>query len=140
APVLLLTVFAQRQIVAGLTAGAAHADWGGPKPPAPPQGQGAMPVIGGPNTLLGAGGPYNGVSPDPYGLNPRLRRMFRLGSSGPSPSSYYPQMGYTQSGPAYNPTGYPPGAYGPAQGTLAFPHHPYTRSPRDFFMLDLTGR
>lgn len=117
-----------------LAAGAVRADWGGPGAPG---SHGAMPVpqIGGPNTLLGAGAPANGVAPDPYGLNPRLKRLFRLG--GASKSQYYPQMGYAQSGPAYNPTGYPPGAYGPAQGTLAFPHQPFVRSPRDFFMLDL---
>ena len=44
-------------------------------------------------------------------------------------------------GPAYNPQGFPPGAYGPngpmMQGTLAFPHQPFIRSPRDYFMLDL---
>ncbi len=96
--------------------------------------------LGGPNTLLGQGEPYNGVAPDKYGLNPRIKRMFRLGGTGAPPSSYYPQMGYNQSGPAYNPNGYPPGAYGPAQGTLVFPHQSFVRSPRDFFMLDLSGR
>jgi hypothetical protein len=125
----------------GLAAGAARADWGGnTPPPSGPQGHGAMPSmpqLGGPNTLLGMGEPYNGVAPDRYGLHPRIKRVFRM--SGP-PSQYYPQMGYNQNGPAYNPTGYPPGAYGPAQGTLVFPHHPFVRSPRDFFMLDLNKR
>jgi hypothetical protein len=118
----------------GLAAGAVRADWGGPGVPG---STGAMPLpqMGAPNTLLGAGQPYNGVAPDPYGLNPRLKRLFRLG--GTAKSQYYPKMGYTQSGPAYDPTGYPPGAYGPAQGTLAFPHHPFVRSPRDFFMIDV---
>jgi hypothetical protein len=111
---------------------ASRADWGGS---APPKGGMQMPQIGGPNTLLGAGGPANGVAPDPYGMHPRLKRLFRLGDK--PAAQYYPQMGYGQMGPAYNPTGYPPGAYGPAQGTLVFPHHPYVRSPRDFFMLDL---
>ena len=128
----------------GLAAGAARADWGGrvvatgnPQgQPSPPQ----LPQVGGPNTLLGMGDPYNGQAPDRYGLNPRLRRMFRLGNSGQSPSAYYPMMGYNQNGPAYNPHGYPPGAYGPAQGTLVFPHHTFLRSPRDFFMLDLNKR
>ena len=116
----------------GLAAGAVRADWGGPG--APPKG--AMPSpVGAPNTLLGPSQPSNGVAPDPYGLHPRLKKMFRLG--GASRAEYYPQMGYSQNGPAYNPTGYPPGHYGPAQGTLAFPHQPFIRSPRDFFMLEL---
>ncbi|MBN9117753.1 MAG: hypothetical protein J0I06_01040 [Planctomycetes bacterium] len=116
----------------GLAAGAVRADWGGPA--APGHGAAPVPQIGGPNTLLGPSEPFNGVAPDPYGLHPRLKKLFRL--NGAPKSQYYPQMGYTQSGPAYNPTGYPPGAYGPAQGTLVFPHHPFVRSPRDFFMLD----
>jgi hypothetical protein len=125
---------------AALAAGAARADWGGPGAPATGQG---MP-IGGPNTLVGMGGPYNGTAPDKYGLNPRLKRFFRLSTpkhpADVPPSYYYPMMGYNQNGPAYNPTGYPPGAYGAAQGTLVFPNHPFVRSPRDFFMMDLNNR
>ena len=120
---LLVTV-----VALGLAAGAARADWGGRGSAPTPQ---AMPQLGGPNTLLGMSAPYNGVAPDPYGLHPRLKRLFRI--SGPS----YSQMGYGQQGPAYNPNGYPPGAYGPAQGTLVFPNHPFVRSPRDYFMLEL---
>ncbi|HEY1188957.1 MAG TPA: hypothetical protein VGE74_14980 [Gemmata sp.] len=123
-------------VLLGLAAGAARADWGGARGAAPvaPQGgampqAGGVPQPGGPNTLLGMGNPYNGVAPDPYGLHPRIKRLFHLGS--------YGQRGYGQQGPAYNPNGYPPGAYGPAQGTLVFPNHPFVRSPRDFFMLDL---
>jgi hypothetical protein len=117
----------------GLAAGAARADWGGP---GAPKGGGVAPGgFGAPNTLFAPSEPSNGVAPDPYGLHPRLKKLFRL--HGTSPSQYYPQMGYTQTGPAYSPTGYPAGAYGPAQGTLAFPNHPFVRSPRDFFMLDL---
>jgi hypothetical protein len=121
----------------GLAAGAVRADWGGPgAPPAMPAGPGAKPLgLGAPNTLLGPSAPMNGVAADPYGLHPRLKKVFRLG--GAPKSQFYGQIGYTQSGPSYNPHGYPPGAYGPAQGTLAFPHHPFVRSPRDFFMLDL---
>ncbi|VTR91549.1 unnamed protein product [Gemmata massiliana] len=124
-------------VAVGLTTSAARSDWGGPRS-ATGQQAGA-PVQADPNTLLGAGGPYNGVSPDKYGLNPRLRKLFHLGSRSSSvpAAPQYPQMGYTQNGPAYNPNGYPAGAYGPAQGTLVFPHHTYSRSPRDFFMLDL---
>jgi hypothetical protein len=125
-----------------LAAGAVRADWGGnPPPTSAPPGQGPMPTlpqIGGPNTLLGMGDPSNGTAPDRYGLNPRIKRLFRLRSTEPQlpPSAYYPQMGYNQNGPAYNPNGYPPGAYGAAQGTLVFPHHPFVRSPRDFFMTE----
>lgn len=142
-------------LAVGLLAGAARSEWGGPRAPvAPPQGQGPQgqgpqapqgSQFGGPNTLLGQGDPYNGVAPDKYGMNPRLRKMFRLGSASHSgqpqvpPSYYYPQMGYNQNGPAYNPTGYPTGAYAPAQGTLAFPHNSFVRSPRDFFMLDINN-
>lgn len=115
----------------GLAAGAARADWGGRG--AAPAAQSSAPQIGGPNTLIGLGEPSNGVAPDKYGLHPRIKRMFRLGGSGPA----YSQMGYGQAGPAYNPNGFPPGAYGPAQGTLVFPNHPHVRSPRDYFMLDL---
>ena len=133
----------------GLATGAVRADWGGPGGPPPggppsASGQGGgpqMPQIGGPNTLMGMGDPYNGVAPDKYGLHPRIKRMFRLGThSEPAkvpPSYYYPQMGYNQGGPAYNPNGYPANPYaGPAQGTLAFPNHPFVRSPRDYFMYE----
>jgi hypothetical protein len=99
-----------------------------------------LPQIGGPNTLLGQGDPYNGVAPDRYGLNPRLKRMFRIGThkepAQVPPSAYYPMMGYNQGGPAYNPNGYPPGGFGQAQGTLVFPNHPFVRSPRDYFMME----
>lgn len=116
-------------VAVGLAAGAARADWGGrgAAPAAPPGG--AMPQVGGPNTLIGMGEPANGYAPDPYGVHPRIKRMFGLGS--------YSKKGYGQQGPAYNPNGYPPGAYGPAQGTLVFPNHPFVRSPRDYFMLEL---
>jgi hypothetical protein len=125
----------------GLLAGAVRADWGGPGGP-PPTGPAQAPAmqIGGPNTLIGMGDPYNGVAPDKYGLNPRIKRFFRLSSPGQPatvpPSYYYPQMGYGQNGPAYNPNGYPPGAYGQPQGTLVFPHQTFVRSPRDYFMYD----
>ena len=124
----------------GLTAVAGRADWGGPGVPQGAAGGMQLPQIGGPNTLVGMGGPANGVAPDQYGLNPRLKRLFRLNGPGQPaqvpPSYYYPMMGYGQNGPAYNPNGYPPGAFGAAQGTLAFPNHPYVRSPRDFFMYE----
>jgi hypothetical protein len=130
--------------VVGIASAASRADWGGPAAPPSPQGQSngpTMPQIGGPNTLMGMGAPASAGAPDQYGLHPRLKRMFRLNSPRETgqvpPSYYYPMMGYNQNGPAYNPTGYPAGAYGPAQGTLVFPHNPYVRSPRDYFMLDV---
>jgi hypothetical protein len=99
-----------------------------------------MPQVGGPNTLLGMGAPYNGTAPDQYGIHPRLKKMFRMSTNKEPaqvpPSYYYPLMGYNQGGPAYNPHGYPVGAYGPAQGTLVFPNHPFVRSPRDYFMYE----
>ena len=126
----------------GLAAGAVRADWGGPgAAPAGGGGMAQLPQMGGPNTLMGLGDPANGAAPDKYGLHPRLKRLFRLSGPGQPaqvpPSYYYPQMGYGQNGPAYNPTGFPPGSAAPAQGTLAFPHHPFVRSPRDFFMIDV---
>jgi hypothetical protein len=135
--------------VAALVAagGAVRADWGGPAVPSAPQGQQGPagppsgPQIGGPNTLLGMGSASGGAAPDPYGLHPRIKKMFRMGSyrqpAQLPPSYYYPMMGYNQGGPAYNPTGYPTGAYGPAQGTLVFPNSSFTRSPRDYFMVDV---
>jgi hypothetical protein len=128
----------------GLATASVRADWGGPG--TPPQGQSqqgppSLPQIGGPNTLLGMGGNQSGAAPDCYGLNPRLKKLFRMGTPNQPalvpPSYYYPMMGYNQGGPAYNPTGYPNGAYGPAQGTLVFPNSPFTRSPRDYFMVDV---
>ena len=125
-------------VAMSLAAVAARADWGGPGA-APGAGPVQMPQVGGPNTVLGLGDPYNGVAPDKYGLNPRLKKMFHIGprTANPvPPSQFYPQMGYNQGGPAYNPTGYPPGAYGQAQGTLVFPNHTFARSPRDYFMYE----
>src|SRR5688500_3735986 len=89
--------------VLGLAAGASRADWGGPGAPA--GGHGAppsLPQIGGPNTLAGLGGAQTGAPADKYGLNPKIRKFFRLGPHGQQPqvppSYYYPQMGYGQGG------------------------------------------
>ena len=99
----------------GLAASASRADWGGPGgSPAGSAPAVQMPQVGGPNTLLGMGDPYNGAAPDRYGLHPRIKRLFRIGPAKVPPSYYYPMMGYP-AGPAYNPMGYPPGAYGPAR-------------------------
>ncbi len=98
-------------------------------------------------TAMGAGSGYPGGP----GCNPLA-----------NPANW-PAAGYGQGGPAYNPNGFPPGAYGPGygggfagggpgcppgfpgygpsnpmmQGTLAFPMNGFTRSPRDYFMMDL---
>jgi hypothetical protein len=147
----------------GLSAGVASADPGGYAPPGPGASMGTFGPVGGPNTLLGAGDLPPGRGPDMYGLHPCIKRFFHIpagggkhGGCGPggcgaggyggghnalaNPGNWG-AGGYGMGGPAYNAQGYPPGAYGPygpmMQGTLVFPHQPFARSPRDFFMLDL---
>jgi hypothetical protein len=139
----------------GLLAGTAVADPGGFAPPGSMAvgsgGGGAYGQIGAPGTLIGAGDAV-GRAPDRYGWNPLLKRFFRLGggagcATGPTGYEHgnalrnpanWPAAGYGMGGPAYNPGGFPPGAgTAPMQGTLAFPHHPLVRSPRDYFMMDL---
>jgi hypothetical protein len=131
-----------------LSAGDGQADHGGYTPPGGP-GAGSIPTIGqmgGPNTLLGAGDLPPGRGPDMYGLHPCIKRFFHIppggrcaangcapggfGGHGAKGSPYY-GAGYGMGGPGYYPGG------GVMQGTLVFPHHTFTRSPRDFFMLDL---
>lgn len=140
----------------GVFAGTASADPGGYAPPGampggPPGGGGGYGQIGAPGTLIGSGAAV-GRAPDRYGWNPLFKRFFRLGGApgcGSGAGGYehgnplrdpnnWAAGGYGQGGPAYNPGGFPPGAgMGPMQGTLAFPHHPFVRSPRDYFMMDL---
>jgi len=111
--------------VAGLAAasGSARADWGGIGPGTsaqlPPPGS-----VSGPGTLMGMGAANPSRGPDMYGVAPWLRKPLRTrGAAGCAPGC----------GPVGPAAGY--GGYGPVQqGTLAFPHHPYVRSPRDFFM------
>jgi hypothetical protein len=107
--------------VAGLAAasGSARADWGGIGPGTgaaqlPPPGS-----VNGPGTLMGMGAASNpSRGPDVYGVAPWLRKPLRLRGATACP-----------------PVGPAVGGYGPVQqGTLAFPHHPFVRSPRDFFM------
>jgi len=136
-----------------LSVGVASADPGGYAPPA---GMANGPIggqLGGPGTLIGAGDLPPGRGPDRYGLNPCLKRLFKMGGCGSNCGQaeygknplqnpmYWGPGGYGMGGPAYNPQGFPPGAYGPngpmMQGTLAFPHQPFIRSPRDFFMVDV---
>jgi hypothetical protein len=126
----------------GLSAGVASADPGGYAPPGPGASIGTFGPVGGPNTLLGAGDLPPGRGPDMYGLHPCIKRFFHIpsggggkhggcGPGGCGPGGYGFASGYGMGGPAYNP-------YGPMmQGTLVFPHQPFTRSPRDYFMLDL---
>ena len=109
--------------VAGLTAasGSARADWGGFGPgtggaPLPPPGS-----VSGPGTLMGAGAASPTRGPDVYGLAPWLRKPLRARGAATCPPVGGPAVGY--------------GGHGQVQqGTLAFPHHPFVRSPRDFFM------
>ncbi len=138
----------------GLVSGTASADPGGFAPPAAVGGAPMMPQYGDPNTFLGAGGVPAGRGPDMYGWNPCFKKIFRGLPGGGcyvpgAPNYKNPLMdpsnwaagGYGHGGPAYNPQGFPPGAYGPngpmMQGTLAFPHQPFIRSPRDYFMVDV---
>jgi len=134
--------------VLGMSANISSADPGGYAPPGG-AGAGSIPTfsqMGGPNTLLGAGDLPPGRGPDYYGLHPCIKRFFHIppggrcptgacapggmGGHGVAGSPYY-GAGYGTGGPGYYPGG------GVMQGTLAFPHHTFTRSPRDFFMMDL---
>lgn len=133
-----------------VTAGAARADWGG-YTTAGPAAPAAAPVPGqvaGPNTLFGAGAP-GPQGPTQYGLNPHLRKMFRLNGGCNTCDGYGKHGGY--GGPGGFGGGYGAGGFGGGgaggpgyappytpvmQGTLAFPHHPFVRSPRDFFMYE----
>ena len=113
--------------------GSVSADPGGYVPPHPgPGGSGAsLGQIGGPGTLLGAGD-ATGRAPDRYGWNPIFKKAFRLGGSHGGPGCSGPGCAGGGPAPAYNPNG---GA--PMQGTLVFPQHPFVRSPRDYFMMDM---
>ena len=129
----------------GIYAGAASADPGGYAPPGGASA-GSIPTfaqMGGPNTLLGAGDLPPGRGPDYYGLHPTLKRFFHIPPGGRCPGGCaaggygghgnynWGAAGYGMGGPAYGANA------GIMQGTLAFPHHPYVRSPRDFFMVDV---
>jgi hypothetical protein len=110
-------------LVAWGLAGPVAADPGGFAPPAGRGGVNGLPVvIGGPNTLLGAGDLPPGRGPDRYGLHPCLKKFFHIPPGG-------------RCGPGCDGTAHAYGPFGP-HGTLVFPHHPFARSPRDFFMLE----
>jgi hypothetical protein len=133
-----------------LSVGVASADPGGFAPPIGGT-SGAVSQLGGPGTFLGAGELPPGRGPDRYGCAPCIKKLFKLGhhanNCGPNTGYHHNPLqnpahwgagGYGMGGPAYNPQGFPPGAFGPVmQGTLVFPHHTFVRSPRDFFMMDL---
>ncbi len=135
----------------GLFVGNASADPGGYVPPGGGGSHGpSFGGMGGPGTLIGAGDLPPGRGPDVYGWSPCLKKLFHRGGScgTAAPQTCNPLQnpanwaagGYGVGGPAYNPQGFPPGAYGPnapMQGTLAFPNHPFVRSPRDYFMVDV---
>ena len=135
----------------GVFAGSASADPGGYAPPGPAAGGASAGPIGAPGTLFGPG-MDSGTAPDRFGFHPLIKKLFHKGGCsscgggqdcGKNPlrnPGNWGAGGYGQNGPAYNPGGFPPGAYGPnvpMQGTLVFPHQPFVRSPRDYFMLDL---
>jgi len=136
----------------GLGAGIASADPGGYAPPGGATAGSFPTIAAGPNTLLGAGDLPPGRGPDMYGFHPCIKRFFhvpvggkhgRCGpyGCGPGGSAFgghgpnYGMAGYGMGGPQYNPNG-----GGVMQGTLVFPHQPFTRSPRDYFMVDLNNK
>jgi hypothetical protein len=141
--------------VAALAACTAQADPGGFAPPAPGGGYG-YPAAGGPPgappgappaTLVGTVMAPPDHAPDRYGMLPGLRKLFTLdkgcstckdcggihkggrGGCGPHGCGPGGPGGPGGFGHGYNP-------YAAQQGTLVFPHHPYVRSPRDFFMYE----
>lgn len=147
---ILMTLVA----VAGMTAsaGVARADWGGYAPPVGSNAgfQGPSPAsaeFNAPNTLMGLGAAHAGKAPQRYGLLPSLRKVFRLDKEcDPCNDGKLGHFGskIKGAGPFGGVGG--GGGYGYAgegytnppvmQGTLVFPHHPYVRSPRDFFMYE----
>ncbi len=144
--------------VLGAFTGTASADPGGFTPPGPNSGYSPAGPTASPGTLMGAFAPPD-RAPERFGWNPIFRNVFKHNKSKCGPNCGQPggdphdprnplanpanwaAGGYGQGGPAYNPQGFPPGANGPngpmMQGTLAFPNHPFVRSPRDYFMYDL---
>ena len=130
--------------VAGLMmAGSAKADPGSYAPPGGPQAgmYGQPPSTGefsDPNTFVGYASAKSHKAPDRYGLLPGLRNLFHFKSKSKSGSCNDGNCGKAGCNPGYAAG---PGAgmaeYPPVmQGTLVFPHHPFVRSPRDFFMYE----
>ncbi|MFO0800670.1 MAG: hypothetical protein U0804_24665 [Gemmataceae bacterium] len=135
--------------VAALSATAASADPGGFAPPAPRGGQQAPPgyampanhTAQAPTTLVGAMSAPAERPPDRYGMLPGLRKLFSLDKGCSTCGECNGKHRGGCPGGGCGPFGH--GSYGGAvapppvnQGTLVFPHHPYVRSPRDFFMYE----
>jgi hypothetical protein len=131
-----------------LFAGHISADPGGFAPPGTAGAAAGITQMGGPGTLIGAGDLPPGQAPDCYGWTPSFKRFFHKfkrgndcgtghglfrghGHGGGGGGPDWSAAGYGVGGPAYNPNG------PMMQGTLVFPHHPFVRSPRDFFMVDV---
>ena len=75
-----------------------------------------------------------------YGLHPVLKRLFHIKDAGCGKDGCGKE-GCAKGGKGHAaPVGHPGFAGPPSNpatgGTLAFPQHPYVRSPRDFFMMD----
>jgi hypothetical protein len=128
--------------VAGLVAagGSANADPGGFAPPGGTLFSSPVQAVGGEvtdtNTLMGYATAPSTKAPDRYGLLPGLRNLFRVKKSGCADCDGKGGKHKDGCGPS-GPVGYGPPAYPPVmQGTLAFPHNPYVRSPRDYFMYE----
>jgi len=145
----------------GLLAGTATAQQTGPLAP-PPMGMTAVPQNYAPTPGMvtgdcgggGCGGTNAGSARHDarYGWHPLLRKLAfwkRDNACGTAGGGLFSRLrarlgglggglgggaggagGFGQGGPAFNP--YPNGA----PGTLVFPNHHYTRSPRDFFMTE----
>lgn len=115
--------------LAGMVAasGGAWAEPGGPTFVSPPPAMGL-------DGIPGEAGP---TSEDVYGCHPTLRKLFFWRKSGNCKPLDKPIMGPYGQLPGTVPPHAPAGAGVPGPGmpgTLVFPHHPYFRSPRDFFM------
>ena len=133
--------------MAGVSVGTGRADPGGYAPPggasAGYQLPSASQEFSAPGTVMGLGAAAPGKGPDRYGLLPGLRKAFRVGDTCPSCGCKGGHCSWCHKGKIGHGGG-GGGGYGygaPAdppvmQGTLVFPHHPYVRSPRDYFMYE----
>lgn len=140
-------------VALAVSAGAAQADFGGPMMPPRPTAHPGGPMYGQPDP----------AARDRYGLHPMIRRVvwWKADAGGcancapqgmGAPVGGMPMGGHPMPMPGGG-YGMPPGGYGmgggvpgagmpgtPAgqmPGTLVFPNHWYSRSPRDFFMTDV---
>ena len=122
----LLTILAVAVAIAGSTSTAAAQGpppgYGGPGPMMNPQ------MMGGYDPAAAAAYRAEVVTTrDRYGLNPAIRDFFGSKGCGACGTCYRPNNFSRHNN-------YMPPQMNPANGgTLAFPHQPFTRSPRDFF-------